>query len=409
VTRGWFDAGPPADPVDETRPAPPVEGPTIPVTAEPAAPPAPTTPPASITPPGGPPPVGGHAAPMPPAAGPDPDASPGAGSDHADAAEIGNAERGPAGVGEDYRWSTDVTTLLPPVVPDDRTAVIPRTRERSTELDEEPPDRFAPGATSGRTATPKGVTVIPLRPVRTEDGYKSVYSEVTRTTPGSVLRTAARGAGELLITLGLVVLLFAAYEVWGKAAIVGAEQNDLDKQLAQQWAQQPSAPPSAGGQAGVGTAALPPPSGNALARLYIPRLQKNWVVVQGVRQSDIRYAPGHYPETAMPGQVGNFSVAGHRTRSIFWDLDLVKAGDTVIVETAQTWFVYSVTQNHIVLPNAVQVVAPVPNQPGAKPSKAMLTITTCNPKFNNYQRLIVHAELVHSQPREVGRPAEIGG
>ena len=39
----------------------------------------------------------------------------------------------------------------------------------------------------------------------------------------------------------------------------------------------------------------------------------------------------------------------------------------------------------------------------------MLTLTTCNPKFDNYQRLIVHAELVRTQATSAGRPAELGG
>jgi sortase A len=60
------------------------------------------------------------------------------------------------------------------------------------------------------------------------------------------------------------------------------------------------------------------------------------------------------------------------------------------------------------------VVAPVPNEPGRKPQDVMLTLTTCNPKFNNYQRLIVHAKLDPSDPtsvvqRAAGRPKEIGG
>jgi sortase A len=299
--------------------------------------------------------------------------------------------------------------LLPPIVPEDRTAILPRLRDRPSTLDEEMPSPLPGAGANGRPAAPRGVRVIPLRPVRTEDGYRSVYSEVTRTTAASVLRSVARGTGEVLITLGLVVLLFAAYEVWGKAAIVNAEQTDLDRQLAQSWDQQPSAAPSASGHAGLGPAAPPPPSGNALARLYIPRMGKHWVVVQGVRQSDIRYAPGHYPDTAMPGQVGNFSVAGHRTPAIFWDLDKVKVGDPIVVETAQTWYIYTATESHVVLPNAIQVVAPVPGKPGAKPTKAMLTLTTCNPKYNNYQRLIVHAELTRTQARTEGRPAEVGG
>jgi sortase A len=254
------------------------------------------------------------------------------------------------------------------------------------------------------------VKVVPLRPVRTEEGYRSVYSHLTRSTPGTVVREVVRGLGELCITLGMILLLFAAYEVWGKTAAVNAHQNDLNSQLAQEWGgpsptvgPTPSASPS--------TNALPPPDGKAIARLYIPRIGKQWIVVQGVTPGDIRFAPGHYPTSAMPGKIGNFSVAGHRTPAIFWDLDQIQNNDEVVVETKDTWYVYRVSQTHIVSPNAVQVVAPVPNEPGKKATQAMLTLTTCNPKFDNYQRLIVHAVLdpAQTRPHDQGRPAALGG
>jgi len=138
-----------------------------------------------------------------------------------------------------------------------------------------------------------------------------------------------------------------------------------------------------------------------------------WVVVDGVRPQDIRYAPGHYPDTAAPGKVGNFSVAGHRIRKIFWRLDELKPGDVIGVETRSNWYVYKVSESLVVKPSAVEVVAPVPGKPRAKATKAMLTLTTCNPKFNNYERLIVHAELVDTVKRDAslpsaGRPADIG-
>jgi sortase A len=143
-----------------------------------------------------------------------------------------------------------------------------------------------------------------------------------------------------------------------------------------------------------------------IARLYIPRLNKQWVVVQGVTQADIRYAPGHYPRSAMPGEDGNFSIAGHRNRATFWDLDLLKSGDKIIVESKTTWFIYSVTASKIVLPTQVEVVAA--NPPGQTPGK-LITLTTCNPKFDNYQRLIIHGSLDSTMPRSAGKPAELGG
>lgn len=255
----------------------------------------------------------------------------------------------------------------------------------------------------------RGERVVQLRPEQTGEGYRSVYSELTRPSLASRLRTGIRVTGEVLITFGLVVLLFAGYEVWGKSAIVDAHQNDLSQQLAQAWG--PDGDPTVAPSASASPTAKPKPpvQGKPIAGLYIPKLDKNWVVVEGVTQKDIRYAPGHYPTSAMPGQVGNFSVAGHRNRATFWRLDELHDGDTIVVEDRTTWYVYKVTRNHIVKPTQVEVVAPVPGKPGDRPTKRMLTLTTCNPKFDNYQRLIIHAELDRSQPKSAGRPAELGG
>jgi sortase A len=214
----------------------------------------------------------------------------------------------------------------------------------------------------------------------------------------SPLRIAIRTLGEVMITVGVILLLFSAYEVWGKAAIVAGHQQDLDIQLNHDW----STPQPTGTPAG-----LEAPPGGSIARLYIPKLGKHWVVVEGVRQADIKYAPGHYPSSAKPGQIGNFAVAGHRSPAIFWDLDKLGTGDVVVVETRTMFYIYKVSKTEIVAPTAVSVVAPVPGSPGKKPTVAMLTMTTCNPKWDNYQRLVVHATLDRSQERSAGQPVEL--
>ncbi|MEU1588484.1 class E sortase [Micromonospora sp. NPDC005710] len=253
----------------------------------------------------------------------------------------------------------------------------------------------------------RGERVVQLRPEQTGEGYRSVYSELTRPSFGSRLRTGVRVTGEVLITFGLVVLLFAGYEVWGKSAIVDAHQNDLNNQLAREWG--PTDDPTVAPSVGPSVKPSPPVRGKPLAGLYIPKLDKNWVVVEGVTQDDIRFAPGHYPTSALPGQVGNFSVAGHRNRATFWRLDELDEGDPIVVESKTDWYVYRVSQTRIVRPTQVEVVAPVPGEPDKKATKRMLTLTTCNPKFDNYQRLIIHAELDRTQPKSAGRPAELGG
>ncbi|WP_236047069.1 class E sortase [Paractinoplanes ovalisporus] len=258
-------------------------------------------------------------------------------------------------------------------------------------------------------APKRGEKVVKLRPEQTGEGYKSVYSEMTRPTLGSRIRAGIRVSGELMITFGLIVLLFAGYEVFGNSAKVQDEQNALNSELDEVWND-----PTVGPTPSAATKAPAAPGSNLVGRLYIPKLDKEWVVVDGVQPDDIRYAPGHYPDSAKPGGVGNFSVAGHRIKKIFWRLDELKDGDVIGVETRTNWYVYKVYQQQVVKPSAVEVVAPVPGKPKAKPTQSLLTLTTCNPKYNNYERLIIHAELVSTAKRDqalpnAGMPAEIKG
>ena len=103
----------------------------------------------------------------------------------------------------------------------------------------------------------------------------------------------------------------------------------------------------------------------------------------------------------------SISIAGHRNRATFWRLDELDQGDVIVVETRTDWHVYTVARSRIVLPSQVEVVRKVP--PGFARGDRLLTLTTCNPKFDNYQRLIVHAELRSSRGRADGRPAELEG
>ncbi len=227
-----------------------------------------------------------------------------------------------------------------------------------------------------------------------------------RRAPGSRLGGFLRGAGEGFVTFGLVVLLLVAYQLWGREGLIDGHQQDLNRQLSQAW-DDPTIAPSPSASASQSPTPVPePPEGGALGRLYIPKLKLQWVVVQGVALKDIRYGPGHYPGTAMPGETGNFSIAGHRSPGIFWDLDQVQPDDYLIFETATEWYVYVVFQNQIVTPTSFEVVAPTPGEPGVTPTQADITLTTCNPKWANYQRMAVHGTLLLTSPHDQ-RPAEL--
>ena len=150
----------------------------------------------------------------------------------------------------------------------------------------------------------------------------------------------------------------------------------------------------------VDVPALPQPGG-PIGRMWIPRLGLNWVLVEGVSDAALAAGPGHYPGSAMPGQRGNFAVAGHREVGLWADLDQVKAGDRVIVQTRAKWFTYRVTATRVVAPTDLAEVAAVP--PGMSAGR-LLTLTTCWPRLGNSKRLIVHAVLERTSPTDQPPP-----
>lgn len=116
-------------------------------------------------------------------------------------------------------------------------------------------------------------------------------------------------------------------------------------------------------------------------------------VVEGVGVEHLRLGPGHYPDTSLPGQAGNFAVAGHRTTydAPFSDLDQLVPGDEVwVTDRAGERYTYRVVAQRIVDPDDAGVLAADPLGTG----RPLLTLTTCHPRFSNAERLIVFAELL---------------
>jgi sortase A len=228
----------------------------------------------------------------------------------------------------------------------------------------------------------------------------------------SRLAVAVRLTGELMITLGVIILLFVGYELKYTNVYTAREQSTLRSGLQQSWQAAPAAP--AGQSPVLGAAPASPPVsppvdlGEGIAILRVPRLGSDWakVVVEGVGVEDLKKGPGHYPGTAMPGEVGNFVVSGHRTTygAPFNRLDEVATGDAVVVETRDHWFTYRVTGEQVVAPTAIEVTYAVPGNAQAVPAQAVLTFTTCNPKYSASQRLVVHGLLESTQAKSAGVP-----
>ena len=216
------------------------------------------------------------------------------------------------------------------------------------------------------------------------------------------MRRVLSGAGRVLITLGLLILLFVAYQLWGTGIYTARQQHKLESSF--QQALRASGSPTGSTtttRPGTTPATLPvattapvaPPSapeGDAVGHIVIPKIGVDAYVVQGTNDSDLRKGPGHYPSTPYPGQRGNAGIAGHRTTygAPFGDLDQLETGDTIEVTTLQGTFTYRVYQSVVVEPSDFRVLDPDPAR------TATLTLTTCNPKYSASQRLIVKADLV---------------
>jgi sortase A len=207
-----------------------------------------------------------------------------------------------------------------------------------------------------------------------------------------------RITGSLLITAATVVLLFTAFELWGTSLPANNAQRGLHRELQRQWAAAP-ATKAPSGDIHVGY-------GQPFAVLTIPRLGPTYrkVILEGIGTRDLQKGPGHYPGTAMPGEVGDFAVAGHRTTygAPFGDLDRLHPGDAIDIEVHDATYVYSVTSSEIVPPSNVGVVAPDPDHLGVAPTRRMLTFTTCHPKYSANKRLVVHALLTTVHRSTIG-------
>lgn len=227
-------------------------------------------------------------------------------------------------------------------------------------------------------------------------------------------RAVVHSVGELLITVGLLLLLFVAWQLWWTDVTANREQamtiGALEKSFgpvgtakAGKTDEDPVATDEPVGSLGK------LPVGEAFAIMRVPRLGAGYArpVLQGTDHDTLTKGVAHYSGTALPGQRGNFAVAGHRTTygRPFTDIDLLQKGDTVVVETRVTYFVYAVRRHVIVTPDRVDVIAPVPQRPGARPDQAWMTMTACHPRFSASQRYVVFAELVKRIPRASGLPA----
>jgi len=195
--------------------------------------------------------------------------------------------------------------------------------------------------------------------------------------------------------IGAVLILFAAWQVWGTAISEHHAQHALAAQFAAFHPPAKATPPGTGATPSAvklvaRTTNLPnPPNGKVMAHLQIPVIGIDQYVVSGTAASDLALGPGHYDGTALPGQAGNVAIAGHRTThgAPFFHLGDLTVGEEIILTTTagEALDYYVSTPPRAVSPSDTTVLGDFGDN--------RLTLTTCTPPYSAAQRLVVVATL----------------
>lgn len=223
---------------------------------------------------------------------------------------------------------------------------------------------------------------------------------------------AVQVTGEILLTLGVLLLLFVGWQIWWTDVVANKEHQEILTQLNDEWGVTTSQ--IAPAETGDPPIVEQPAEKTIWGQVHIPKFDKvTSPLAEGVSLEEVLnvIGNGHYPETVMPGEVGNFSFAGHRTTygRPLHDIARLEPGDPVIIQTKEAYYVYTVTESQIVLPHQVEVIAEVPNHPEAVATERMLTMTACHPLYSARERYIVHAKFSHWVDPAKGIPEELNG
>ncbi|AWB94268.1 class E sortase [Agromyces badenianii] len=226
--------------------------------------------------------------------------------------------------------------------------------------------------------------------------------------------------GELLLTAGVLILLFLGWQLWWNDAIMAGQQSSAASERSSQWLEQsratrddaPQPEPADYGDPVVDTTEYG--NGEAFAVMYVPRFgedsQRNIAEGYGLDVlNSFDLGVGHYPQTQMPGEVGNFAIAAHRSAygGGMHEIEQLQLGDAIYIQTEDGWYTYRFRDFEYVTPETVDVLAPVPHRPELAPTDRIVTLTSCNPLYSTAERIIAYGVLESWQPSAAGPPAEI--
>ena len=131
--------------------------------------------------------------------------------------------------------------------------------------------------------------------------------------------------------------------------------------------------------------------GDVIGVLNIPKIDLEVAIKRGVTNEILKDAVGHFENTPMPYENGNFSIAGHRaytSNKFFSNLDEVEMGDEIMVLCQNETYKYIVDSIEVVTPDKVEVVD------STDTNKKEITLVTCTPKYVGSHRLVVKGTYV---------------
>ena len=251
-------------------------------------------------------------------------------------------------------------------------------------------------------------------------GDAGAPSRRTRTRPRR--RTSVVGViGEVLITAGVITLLYVVWQLWLGDMIYGAERNAVGQELSQTWAEEyvppatsdPLPTPEPAPAAVEPVIMAEPADAQVFGVMRIPRFGSDYAfqMAGGVTRANTLdpIGIGHYPGTKMPGEVGNFALAAHRTTwgKPFNRIADLHVGDAIVVETEGGWYTYRFRTLEYVTPDEVEVLLPVPQAMDVPPETRYITLTSCSPMFSMAERIVAYGVFESFTPRSAGEPASL--
>ena len=267
------------------------------------------------------------------------------------------------------------------------------------------------GGTDPRLGVTMGAAAAGGAGTRAGDRRTNRRRQKPEREPLGPVRGTIRTFGELCITAGMVLILFVVWQLWWTDIEANRDNEVLADKLTEDWSNQdPNKLPDDPDEPVV---ADPVEKNHAFGIFYIPRFGDDYyrTVAEGVDLEPVlnRMGVGRYPNSAMPGEVGNFSIAGHRVTygKPLNQIAKLRPGDEIIVQTKDGFYTYTFRNFDIILPDAVEVLAPVPSEPKFKGKDRILTMTACNPMFSARERYVAYAELTDWTPAGDGAPDNI--